>query len=150
MNGELPEPWASELGPKGIHSYRALGRAADVGHETARRLVLGGRTSVGTVNQVADTLFGGDRDKVWSLHGVNVNDHGDWSLPAEASLLTEKQREAIRAVIQAMTPAIEAPTPKPAEQQVQPSTKLGRDLKRIKESVARDNESVVDESTESG
>lgn len=115
MNNELPDPWGAELGERGIHSYRDLAAATGVGHETTRRLVLGGRTSVGTVNRVADKLFGGDRNKVWRMHGKALEDHGDWTLPDEASLLTDKQREAVKAVILAMAPSVADAAPAPAE-----------------------------------
>lgn len=104
MTNELPEPWAAALAPKGIHSYRDMGTAAGIAHETARRLVTGGATSAATVNKVADKLFGGDRTKVWSLYGEPLGDHGPWELPPEASLLNDEQRRAVLAVIHAMVP----------------------------------------------
>ncbi len=104
MSKELPEPWGSELGPKGIHSYRDLAAATHVGHETLRRLVTGASTSVETVNKVADAVFDGDRNHVWSLRGADVQDFGDWRLPAEASLLDDDQRAAIVAVVKGMVP----------------------------------------------
>lgn len=109
MSKELPDPWGSELGPRGIHSYRDLAAATGVGVETVRRLVTGGRTSASTVNTVADALFNGDRNKVWSMYGVGVRDYGDWQLPPEASLLTDKQREAVLALIRVMAPEIGRP-----------------------------------------
>jgi hypothetical protein len=104
VTNELPEPWASALSPKGIHSYRDMGMAAGVAHETARRLVTGGATSAATVNKVADKLFGGDRTRVWVLYGAPLDDFGPWELPPEASLLNEEQREAVLGVIRAMLP----------------------------------------------
>lgn len=145
MSNELPDPWGAELGERGIHSYRDLAGATGVSAETARRLVVGGRTSVGTVNQVADKLFGGDRNKVWRMHGAAVTDHGDWQLPPEASLLDDRQREAIRAVVLAMAPAVrkasEMPAQTPAKEPEGDPT-LSESLKRIKQSQQRD----VDES----
>lgn len=102
MSKELPEPWATELAPKRIHSYRELGAAVDVSHGTAWRLVQGKKISADTVRKVADSLFAGDRDKVWRLHGLARRDHGDWELPPEASLLTEEQRKAVLAVTWAL------------------------------------------------
>lgn len=106
MSNELPEPWGAELSERGVHSYREFATLVGdgIGHETLRRLVTGGKTSVGTVNKVADKVFAGDRDRVWALRGVALQDHGDWELPPEASLLTDHQREAIRAVVKAMVP----------------------------------------------
>lgn len=104
MNNELPEPWATELAPKGIHSYRDLGAAAGIAHETARRLCTSGRTSAATVNKVAAALFGGDSTKVWALYGAPLRDHGPWELPEEARLLDEEQRAAVLAVVMAMVP----------------------------------------------
>lgn len=107
MSKELPGEWGKRLGPKGIHSYRDL--AARVGHGisqgTMHRLVTGKATSADTVNKVADAVFDGDRDLVWRLRGSRRRDYGDWTLPPEASLLTEEQRSAILAVVQAMVPA---------------------------------------------
>lgn len=104
MTTELPEPWASALGPKGIHSYRDLGAAAGIAHETARRLCTAGRTSSKTVNRVAAALFGGDSTRVWAMYGSAVQDYGPWELPPEASLLRPDQRSAVLAVVKAMLP----------------------------------------------
>ena len=104
MSTELPEPWASALGPKGIHSYRDFGKAAGIAHETARRLCNAGSTSSKTVNAVAETLFGGDSTKVWAMYGAAVQDYGPWELPPEASLLRPDQRSAVLAIVKAMLP----------------------------------------------
>lgn len=104
MSNELPEPWASELSGKGIHSYRDLGAAAHIAHETARRLCTGGKTSSATVNKVAAQLFDGDSTKVWSLYGAALEDYGPWELPPEATLLRPDQRDAILAIVKAMLP----------------------------------------------
>lgn len=104
MSKELPGEWGELLGPKGIHSYRDMAAATDIAAGTMHRLVTGKATSTETVNAVADKLFDGDRDLVWRLRGSQRRDHGDWNLPAEASLLTEAQRSAVLAVIQAMVP----------------------------------------------
>lgn len=101
---ELPEPWRSALEPKGISSRRGLSTETGLGPNTAVRLVNGEGTSAATINTVADKLFNGDRNFVWGLYGATVRDHGRWDLPEEASLLTEDQREAVRAVVRAMLP----------------------------------------------
>lgn len=113
MSNELPEPWAAELADKGVHSYRDFAAKVGSTHQTMWRLV-NGKTSPSTVNLVADQLFGGDRDKVWELRGVPVRDHGDWSLPDGASLLSEAQREAIKAVVKAMLPDLASTPAAPA------------------------------------
>lgn len=113
MTNELPGEWGEVLGPKGVHSYRDLAAKTGISAGTAHRLVTGGSTSSDTVNKVADVLFGGDRDAVWRLRGADVRDYGDWSLPAEASLLNADQREAILRLVQVMVP-VEAPAPKRA------------------------------------
>jgi hypothetical protein len=105
VSNELPGEWGELLGPKGIHSYRHIAARVGISAGTAHRLVTGGATSADTVKQVADALFDGDRDLVWRLRGSRRRDHGDWTLPAEASLLTPAQREAVRAVVVAMVPA---------------------------------------------
>lgn len=104
MKTELPEPWATALAPKGIHSYRDFGTAAGIAHETARRLCTGGSTSAATVNKVAEALFAGDSTQVWALYGEPLEDFGPWVLPPEARLLTKEQREAVTAVVMAMVP----------------------------------------------
>lgn len=104
MSSELPEPWGSVLGPKGVHSYRDLGARSGFNHQTAWRLVNGGGTSQGTLRKVAVEFFDGDVNYVLRLRGSAAVDHGEWSLPAEASLLTEEQRAAILAVVRAMLP----------------------------------------------
>lgn len=111
MSNELPGEWGRRLSPRGIHSYRQMADAVSavtgegISQGTMHRLVVGKATSAETVNTVADALFGGDRDLVWRLRGSSRQDHGDWSLPADASLLNKDQRNAILAVIRAMVPA---------------------------------------------
>lgn len=102
---ELPEPWGAELAPKGIHSYRDFGAAADISPETARRLCTRGSTSSPTVQKVADALFDGDATKVWALYGKPLQDFGPWELPPEARLLDDEQRAAVLAVVRGMLPA---------------------------------------------
>lgn len=103
---QLPEPWRSALEPKGVTTKRGLATRVGVSPQTAKRLIDGmGRPSPETVAAVADALFNGDRDKVWSLAGLAHTDHGDFQLPAEASLLDPEQREAVLAVVRAMLPA---------------------------------------------
>lgn len=106
MSNELPGEWGTRLGPKGVHSYRDMAAAVGggVSQGTMHRLVNGKSTSIETVNKVADALFDGDRDLVWRLRGSNRHDYGDWSLPAEASLLNSQQRAAVIEVIRAMVP----------------------------------------------
>ncbi|MDF1603356.1 hypothetical protein [Nocardioides sp. YIM 152315] len=105
MSNELPGRWGELLAPKGIHSYRDLAAKIGVSHGTAHRLVTGGKTSPETINRAGDALFGGDRNQVLRLRGSARRDYGDWSLPPEASQLTEEQRRAILAVVRAMLPA---------------------------------------------
>lgn len=104
MSNELPEPWATELSPKGIHSYRDFARATGIAAETARRLCTSGATSSATIGKVADALFNRDATKVWDLYGLPLKDYGPWELPPEARLLTEEQRAAVSAVVMAMVP----------------------------------------------
>lgn len=104
MTNELPGPWAEHLSPKGIYSYRDFAAAVGIGHETLRRLCTGQATSTETVVTVADKFFNGNATKVWALYGVALQDFGPWELPAEARLLTEEQRKAVRAVVMAMVP----------------------------------------------
>lgn len=105
MSNELPGEWSEVFGPRGVHSYRDMAAKAGIASGTAHRLVTGGPTSAATINKVADKILGGDRDTVRRLRGSGRRDYGDWSLPAEASLLNLQQREAIMTVIQAMLPA---------------------------------------------
>lgn len=101
----LPEPWRSELEIKGIHSKRGLATKAGISPQTAKRLIDGeGSPSHATVAAVADAIFDGNRDRVWELAGFERQDHGDWSLPPEASLLDPEQRAAVLAVVRAMLP----------------------------------------------
>lgn len=101
----LPEPWRSELEIKGIQSKRGLATKAGISPQTAKRLIDGeGSPRPETVAAVADALFDGDRSKVWELAGFDRQDHGDWTLPPEASLLDPDQRAAVLAVVRAMLP----------------------------------------------
>lgn len=102
---ELPEPWRSALEPKGVHSKRGLATKVGIAPQTAKRLIDGeGSPSQSTVAAVADSLFNGDRTRVWELAGYGRRDYGDWQLPPEASQLGPEQRAAVLAVVRAMLP----------------------------------------------
>lgn len=97
------------MAPKGVHSYGDLAAAVNISKGTAYRLVTGqGSPTVETVQKVADYFFGGDLAVVYALRGSPRKGYGPWVPPAEAVLLTPKQREAVEAVIAAMVPADEA------------------------------------------
>lgn len=101
----LPEPWRTELERKGISSKRGLASRVGISPQTAKRLIDGeGQPRPETVAAVADEIFGGDRTKVWALAGHQRQDHGEWSLPPEASQLDPEQRKAVLAVVRAMLP----------------------------------------------
>jgi hypothetical protein len=105
VSEELPEPWRSALGPKGVHTRRGLATKAGIAPQTAVRLVNGqGTPRPDTIQAVADAFFGGDRNRVRELAGISGRDYGDFKLPPEASLLRPDQRDAVRQVIQAMLP----------------------------------------------
>lgn len=99
MNNELPGEWGRLLGPKGLHSYRDVEARTGISKGTVHRLMNGGPTSHPTVNAIADALFDGDRDLVWSLRGEALSDHGDWQLPPESSLLNGDERRAVNQII---------------------------------------------------
>lgn len=108
MSNELPDPWGPKLAPKGVHSYGDLAAAVGISKGTAYRLVTGkGSPTVETVQKVADFFFGGDLAAVYELRGSPRRGYGPWEPPAEAVLLTPKQREAVEAVIAAMVPTDE-------------------------------------------
>lgn len=101
----MPTPWRQPLEVKGITSKRGLAARAGISPATASRLIDGvGTPSVETVAAVADSVFDGDRDRVWALAGFDRRDSGDWTLPPEASLLDQEQRAAVLAVVRAMLP----------------------------------------------
>lgn len=93
-----------DAGALSAPTIRGIAAKADISPMAASRLVKGESVSVATVNAVAAAWFGGDRNRVWELHGSSVRDHGDWGLPDEASLLTDEQRKAVVAVMRSMVP----------------------------------------------
>lgn len=104
MSSELPDPWGEVLSEKGVHSYQDLAEKIGSSKSTAHRLVTGGRTSVKTVQAIADAFFAGDMNRVFRLRGSNLKGYGPWTPPDEVVLLSPKQREAVEAVIAAMVP----------------------------------------------
>jgi hypothetical protein len=90
--------------PKGISSGRQLAIKSGVSPETIWRMFRGeGDTSPETIAAVADVLFGGDRNRVYELTGSARRDYGGtFELPADASRLTPRQRDAVLEVVRSM------------------------------------------------
>jgi lambda repressor-like predicted transcriptional regulator len=85
MADDIPQPWRSALESRGLASYRRLGDRAGISHETARRLILGMRTSRSTVRAVADAM-GVDVEEIHRLRGEPAPDtSSEWTPPPSAS-----------------------------------------------------------------
>lgn len=103
MSDEIPVGWFEELERRGLASYRRLGEAAGVSHETARRVVLGYRTTNGTLTKIADAM-GVPVSTVQSLRDVQVPDRSrEWEPPRTSALLSQEEREALSRLIALMT-----------------------------------------------
>lgn len=98
----MPAEWLPLLEAKGCGSYRALALKAGVAPATVIRLLNSeGAPELATVDAVSAVL-GLSTNDVLELHGTNARDYGPVDWPEEARLLTERQREAIVAVIKSM------------------------------------------------
>lgn len=106
-SNEVPEPWASRMVERGFTDPRynddrpslsALRDASGVHVSTISNAIRGKRTpSAGTISALVAVL--GDDVAGW-LGSVAVS---PWTPPAEASLLTDRQRKAVEEIIRAMT-----------------------------------------------
>lgn len=103
MSDELPTAWRVHTDRKGISSYRRLGTAASISHETARRVVRGSKVRRDSVQAVADAL-GLDVEEVYALRNEVAPDFSqDWTPPASSASLTHEEREALSRLIALMT-----------------------------------------------
>lgn len=103
MSDELPAAWRVHTDRKGISSYRRLGVAAGIAHETARRVVRGASVKPVSVQAVADAL-GVDVEEVYALRDETTPDFSqEWKPPASSRSLTHEEREALSRLIALMT-----------------------------------------------
>lgn len=104
MSDEIPDPWRTAAERKGVRtSYRGFAAAADVSHETARKVILGRRTSSASIRKVADAL-GVDVELVHEWRGEAAPDYGREFVPDQAAwLLTTEEREAVNSIIRLLT-----------------------------------------------
>lgn len=106
-NTEVPEPWRTRLIDRGFvdprynderPSLRRLGTEIDVHPSTISNAISGrSRASEETVARLVEAL--GDDVAGW-LGRIRPR---QWTPPAEASLLTDRQRKAVEELIRAMT-----------------------------------------------
>lgn len=91
------------VAPNGEPSITRLATMAGVSVETARRLLFGmGRPSVQTVERVAAALRIDVRMvSEWAAHARSVRE--PYRAPAEADLLTDRERRAVTHLIRAIT-----------------------------------------------
>lgn len=109
MRRETPEPWAAAMVKaqattrSGRPSITALARIAGLGVETTRRLLYGmGSASVESVSKVADALHIDVREvSRWAAQSRAVK--APYGVPAEADLLTDRERRAVTDLIRAIT-----------------------------------------------
>lgn len=98
----LPDGWRPLWDRAGVSSYRALGRAAGVSHEAARKVVTSQRTSRRTLERVAAALRV-DPEEIDRLRAASgAPARGRWYPPAEADLLTDDERAALSKLIRLM------------------------------------------------
>lgn len=103
MSDELPAAWRRHTERKGISSYRRLGAAANIAHETARRVVRGASVKDDSIRRVADAL-GIDVEEVYALRNESAPDFSrEWTPPASSAALTHEEREALARIISLMT-----------------------------------------------
>lgn len=106
---ETPEPWATAMmealatAPNGAPSITRLAEMAGISVETTRRVLYGmGDARVETINAIAAALRT-DVRKVseWAEQARSVAE--PYKVPAEADLLTDKERRAVTNLIRAIT-----------------------------------------------
>lgn len=99
---DVPAEWLPHLQAKGLNSYRALALKAGVAPATVIRLLNSeGAPELPTADAVGKVL-GLSTNEVLELHGTEARDHGPVEWPEESRLLTDRQREAVVAVIKSM------------------------------------------------
>lgn len=104
---EITEPWASAFRKAGLvapntdePSIQALARAADV-HPSAISRIIGGRTRKPRPQTIVKMAQALDVDFVTVAQWVGMpwTSHEPWTPPAEASLMTPRQRDMIETLI---------------------------------------------------
>jgi hypothetical protein len=105
---DIPAPWREAMENAGTYSLRDLATKADVGTTTVSALVYGRKdSSERTMQAVADTL----RLEVTTIREWAAVARGEahpFVLPAEANRLTQKDREAVLAVVRQLAAARQA------------------------------------------
>lgn len=96
------EDWERLLAAKALGSYRRLGDAARISHETARRVVTGRAADVHSIEAVAAAL-GVDVEEVYTLRGEAPPPVSMWEPPPAARLLTADEREVLSRLIGVIT-----------------------------------------------
>ncbi|MBM9432373.1 helix-turn-helix domain-containing protein [Flaviflexus equikiangi] len=97
---EMPEPWRSAANKVGLNSYRKIAEAAGVSHGTIQRAFAGHRRSVHP-----DTIAGLARalrvTEAWVSEqlGMGQQTIQPYSPPAEANMLTQRERAAVDELI---------------------------------------------------
>lgn len=103
MSERIPEPWLTAAERKGVGTYRPLAAAAKLSHETARKVVLGLKTSDDSIRKVADAL-GIDVEQAYAWRDEQAPDYSRDFIPDErAPYLTHEEREAINKLIRLLT-----------------------------------------------
>lgn len=99
---DMPPQWKGPVEAAGLHSYRDVAAAAGVAsHETIRRLFTGHNVKMATVVAVARALRI-EPEQVLELSGAG-GDVEPWEPPDAAARLTRVEREALAALINAIT-----------------------------------------------
>lgn len=99
MSDPIPAHWLPDLARRGLTSYRLLGEAANVSHETVRRVMQGRNAKPETIQALADAI-GVSATRVRELASTPTPDPSrTWSPPEGSEALTAEEREAISRLI---------------------------------------------------
>jgi len=96
----MPAQWKALLEPLGLDDYRRLGKRVGISHETARKIVLGWKTSLRSIQMVADAI-GVSVERIHELRGEPSWEA--WNPPDVSADLTHEERDAINRLISLMT-----------------------------------------------
>lgn len=112
---DIPQPWRTAMENAGFYSLRDLATKADLGTSTASALIYGRKaSSERTMQVVADSL----RLPVTTIRewaSVARGEREPFVLPAEANRLTQKDREAVLAVVRQLAAAHAQNEPEPPD-----------------------------------
>ena len=100
-----PEQWRPLFDKIGVEfGYRPLATRINMDHTRLRRLLLGGGTTHGAVQAVADA-FKVSPEKIRELRGEQPLAYEPFTLPDDAGRLNHRERDVIRAMVRVLLDA---------------------------------------------